>query len=118
MDEQKQEFSTENPTEGNSAPLPPQPDNQEKSFGPLIGIIIIIVLLVIGGLYYWFNLDIGTERDEMTAEEILAEKDLKLEALEQQGTSDEVAAIEEDLAATDLEGLDAELEQIDQELGL
>ena len=118
MDEQKQEFGPENPAEGNSAPLPQQPDNQEKSFGPLIGIVIIITLLVIGGIYYWLNLDIGAGRDEMTAEEILSEKDPQLEALQQQGSSDEVAAIEEDLQATDLEGLDAELEQIDQELGL
>lgn len=26
---------------------------QNKSFGPLIGIIVIIALIVIGGLYFW-----------------------------------------------------------------
>jgi len=27
--------------------------NEEKSFGPMIGILIIVALLVFGGLYFW-----------------------------------------------------------------
>jgi len=89
---------------------------QGKQIGPVIGAIIIITILVIGGLYYW-----GAELNkqaEPSAEEIAAKVDHSTEALGTQGTSDEIAAIEEDLDLTDLGNLDAELGDIDAELGL
>ncbi len=45
-----------------------------------------------------------------------AGEDAATRALERQGTSDAVEAIEADLGATDLEGLDRELSDIDREL--
>ena len=103
----------------NAAPQPtPEPNmntgggDEKKSMGPVVGIIIIIILIVLGGWYYWSTQIQG----EMTPEEIIAGEDVALLDLQEQGTSDEVADIEADLDATDLEGLDAELEQIDNEL--
>jgi hypothetical protein len=91
------------------------PEEDKKQTGSLIGIIIIILIIVIGGFYFW-----GQKLDEVsiepTAEEILAEEDVLSEALETQGTSDELTDIEADLESTNLDDLDAELSDIDLEL--
>ena len=93
---------------------------QQKSMGPMLGIVIIVVLLVLGGFYFW-----GTqikdksqvqENAEVTAEDIANQEDTALENLNTQSTSDEIDDIEADLDATDLESLDSELDAIDQEL--
>ena len=88
-----------------------------RSFGPLVGIIIIIVVLLIGA-FYFFN----TKVDELQETELLptiqsgGETEAIVNQLETQGTSDDIGAIEEDLNATDLENLDTELNQILNEL--
>lgn len=84
---------------------------EKKSAGPVFGIIIIVVLLILGGFYFW-----GTLNDSMSPAEIEAEIDTALESLETQSTSDEVSDIEADLDATLLDDLDKELEDIDLEL--
>jgi len=84
----------------------------KKPLGPVIGIIVIIVLVIFGGLYLWGGI---LSQKAMTPEEILNEEDTQLTELQTQGTSDEVADIEADLGTTDLEGIDAELEEIEQE---
>ena len=86
---------------------------QEQSTGPLIGIIIIVLILVLGGIYY-----AGRTTPEDTgasAEEILSEEDPTLESLTEQSTSDEVADIEEDLDLSEFDSLDEELGDIDDE---
>jgi len=92
----------------------PEVETEKKSAGPLFGIIIIVVLFVLAGFYFWSTQikDSGS----MTAEEIAAEVDPNLESLGSQSTSDEIENIEADLDATGLEGLDQELEDIDLEL--
>lgn len=102
------------PSGGATSPLGTEiSGGDKKPLGPVIGVIIIIALIILGGLYLWGGnlFDRG-----MTPEEILNAEDTTLEDLQAQGTSDEVADIEADLNATDLEGIDAELEQIDREL--
>ena len=89
--------------------------------GPVVGAVIVVVLLIVGGWYIFFAQDrpatpIGELGDEATANEIDAAPDESLDALEIQGTSDEIEDIEADLDATDLEGLDAELEAMEAEL--
>jgi hypothetical protein len=74
-----------------------QGEPEKKSFGPLIAVIIILVLIVVGGLYFLkerasFNMPI-IEIDG-------------IESLEQQGSSDDLDSIEADLNATDLNLLD------------
>lgn len=95
------------------------PTEAKKSLGPVVGAVIVVLVIIVGGLYFWgtqLNKEQGDA--EITAEEITAQADPALDALEQQGTSDEIADIEADLTATDLDGLDAELEQIENELNL
>ncbi len=96
---------------------------EKKSFGQLIGIVIIIAVIIIGGLYF-YGKSLYQNKTQMpvdnniTAEEILSQPDEITTALEQQSTSDELVDIETDLNITDFDGLDAELGNIDEELGL
>lgn len=91
--------------------------SSKKSFGPLFGIIIIIVLLLLAGFYFWGQY-LGNQEIEptITADEIMTADDPVLDELETQSASDEIADIEADLDAGDLDALDAELESIDAEL--
>lgn len=95
---------------------------EKKPIGPIIGIAIIVVIIIFGGLYYWGgkinNQELRNAQESVTAEEILNQQDPSLESLQVQSTSDEIADIEADLDLTDLENLDAELGNIDIELGL
>ena len=92
------------------------PQTKGSQAGPVIGSIIVIIVLVLGGLYFIGQKVSKDGIFEPSPEEILNESDLILETLENQGTSDEVSAIEEDLNATILEDLDAELQNIESEL--
>ena len=111
MDEK--EFRQTNPEEpiGKTTQAP-----QEKTVGPIVGAVIIVVVLVLGGLYFWGQKIAEERTTPQTAEEILEAPDEVLESLEQQGASDEIEDIEKDLNATELENLDAELENIEAEL--
>ncbi|MBL7045458.1 MAG: hypothetical protein ISR99_00245 [Parcubacteria group bacterium] len=91
---------------------------EKKSSGPFVGIVIIVLVLVVGGLYFWGSKLSKERQDLVTPEEIQAEADPSLEALSTQSTSDAVADIEADLDTTDLGGLDAELADIDTEFSL
>lgn len=89
---------------------------EEKSTGALIGSIIVIVILIIGGLYLWNSkmqeqrmMEDGTMMDKG---DTMMMEDTATADLEAQGTSDEVSDIEADLNTTNLEGLDAEMQQI------
>lgn len=91
-------------------------DSEEKSVGGTIGAIVVVLLIVIGGLYLF-----GKKQDAIqtapSAEEILKSEDSAIKILETQGTSDEIKAIEKDTSATNFDGLDAELEVIENEIG-
>jgi len=101
---------------------PPTEGGGKKSMGAIFGVIVIIVLLVFAGFYFWgsqLNKALVVEEttvDEMTPEEIAAQPNPTLDNLQSQSTSDELTDIEADLGATELNGLDQELSDIDQEL--
>jgi uncharacterized protein HemX len=114
---QSSEVTQQMPTEQ------PQYDaTDKKSIGPIIGIAIIVVIIIFGGLYYWGgkinNQELRNAQESITAEEISNQQDTSVESLQVQSTSDEITDIEADLDLTDLENLDAELGNIDIELGL
>ena len=89
----------------------PMPGQESKSVGPLIGVIVIIAVIVLGGLYFW-----GQRLDEQKQSEAALQNDAATQELETQNTSDEVADIEADLNATNLEGLDTEMNQLETEI--
>lgn len=64
------------------------------SAGPVIGIIVILAIIILGGLYFW-----GQRAGDGTV----------LEEINTQGVSNDTSSIESDLNATDIENLDAEL---------
>lgn len=104
----------------------------EPSQTPVNGIIIAILALllvsILAGMYYWFSqltnqprtTTLPTPVERPTAEENNEPESTTAEAaVETQAalsTSDEIAAIEADIEATDLDSLDAELNAIDAEL--
>jgi uncharacterized protein HemX len=102
-------------------------NNEQKSVGPAISIAIIVLVIILGGLYFWGaklnrteeqtkNNLVPSEQSGQLPEEIETAPDETLENLQQQSSSDEITDIENDLGTTDLENLDKELENIDIEL--
>ena len=88
---------------------------ERKSSGPLIGIIIIVLVLAVGGVYFWkTTISEKQERSALQASE--EDTNATVAGLQSQSQSDEIADIEADLQATDFENLDAEAGLINQEL--
>jgi hypothetical protein len=94
--------------------------------GPLLIILTLLLVLILGGMYYWFNslsvtVPVATPAVERPAVEENNEPEsttaeAQVETLQAVSTSDEISAIEADIEATDLDSLDAELNAIDAEL--
>lgn len=83
-----------------------------SSKGPFVGIVIVVALLVIGALYFW-----GARLNQEAAvipyipDDSSAAMTPKTDTTwtPPQGTSDDAAAIEADLKATDMNGFDASM---------
>ena len=99
------------------------PEESHAHLGVILGVLIVILLLILGGLYLWgTTLTQPTEEaspERPTAEENNEPESTNAEAEVQTtqavSTSDEIEAIEADVEATNLEELDAELEAIEAE---
>ncbi len=89
-------------------------NTQPKSAGPVIGAVIIILILVIGALYFWGAALNRQERE--TSAQVLRAADPILSALETQNSSDDIASIKADITATDLSGIDSDLKAANQDL--
>lgn len=76
-----------------------QGEPEKKSVGPLIAVIVILVLIVVGGLYFL------NERASLN-QSVPGIETNDVGSLEQQGSSDDLGSIEADLNATDLNLLD------------
>lgn len=98
-----------NQPQNNPAPSfinPLQPE--KKSVGPTIGLVIVVILIILGGIYFW-NQQQNKDSDSMAVEN-------EAMMIKEQGTSNEVSSIEADLNATNLDNLDQELGNIDADL--
>ncbi|MEK9182847.1 MAG: hypothetical protein AAB809_02085 [Patescibacteria group bacterium] len=69
---------------------------EQKSNGALTGLIIIIIILVLGGIYLWKS----SVKEEVTP--VGLENDIS-------GTPDDTASLEADVNNIDLESLDSEI---------
>ncbi len=89
---------------------------RDGTAGPLIGSIIIVLIILVGGLYFWGSM-IVDRKNEIESEAVMEEqtKDAEVEAITSQSSSDEASSIEADLNATDLDSVDAEIEGVDSE---
>lgn len=94
-----------NPSPSLINPMAPE----KKSTGPTIGLIIVVLVIILGGLYFW-----SKQTKENSDTNMMAEQEAMM--IKEQGSSDEVGDIEADLNATNLDNLDAELGDIDAEL--
>lgn len=95
------------PINQNPAPIAPQPPvaAEKSSLGGLVGAGIVLVLVALGGLYFWgMQLNKGAPRDELPL--ILGDT----ESLPPTSSSDTVADIEADIVATDLGTFETEVD--------
>jgi len=90
---------------------------ETAGIGPVVGAGLIILLLALGGWYY-FNMkaDENTTLEGPTAEEIMQSADPQTESLSSQGNSDELDAIYSDTEATNLDSLDQEMVEVQSNL--
>jgi hypothetical protein len=116
------EHTPTTPTPETSIKNIPVMPTHETTWGSTIGIIIVIIILALGSFYFWGK-EINKELESLppveetvAAVDILNRPDPTIEVLKTQGTSDAVQAIEQDLTATNLSSVDAELSNIDAEL--
>lgn len=106
-----------------------EPGPEEKSVvnGPLLLLLAVLLAIVLGGMYYWFDsmqtqppvtppapVERPTPEENDEPESTTAEA--QVEQLNTVSSSDEIEAIEADIEATDLDSLDAELDAIDAEI--
>lgn len=93
--------------------------------GPLLAVLALLLIIILGGMYYWFGTlstdpqtspavlrptaEENNEPESTTAE---AQADISLTT----SPSDELSAIEADLESTNLDTLDSELQSIDAEI--
>lgn len=88
---------------------------ERESKGPVVGIVVIIVLLILGGVYLWQSKSVETpvnngDQTASTTDEMTAN-------LSTQGSSTDPKDIEADVNATSYDGIDKEVAQIGVELG-
>jgi hypothetical protein len=99
-----------------NAPKMNTSNEKESSAGPIAGSIIVIVIIILGGLYFLNQRTSDVDDSGPTGDQIRLEGDEATLDLATQNESDEVDDIEADLDATSLEDLDKELGDIDAEL--
>lgn len=99
----------------------PLTESHHSHIGPILGVLVLILILVLAGLYVWGGM-LSKEQVEVEQRQIInnepetprAEADVHI--LQTTSPSDELEAIEADLDGTDLDSLDAELTAIEAEL--
>jgi len=114
------------PEESFSA-IPEMSEDKTAHLGAILGILIVILVLILAGLYLWGM----TMTEEPYVEEApvvtrpapeennepeSTNAEAEVETMGALSTSNSIEAIEADLESTDLDSLDAELDTIDSEL--
>lgn len=90
-----------------------QGTQKDGTVGPLVGSIVIILLMIIGGLYF-LETAIETRKQEIQTEQSIEEQDKvkQVEDTVKQSPSDDVIDIEADIKSTNIDDLDKELKQL------
>ncbi|MEN9921445.1 MAG: hypothetical protein RLZZ517_423 [Candidatus Parcubacteria bacterium] len=93
-----------------------QKATEDSTVGPMIGSIIIIVLILVGGLYFFGTL-ISYKKEQIKEQQSLEaqQESIQIEETAKQATSSDISSIEADIKSTNIDGLDKELDQIDKE---
>jgi len=105
--------------------LAPEVTEHHNRVGLVLGLLIVLLVLILGGLYLWYSTAFQTLAPEPTVERFVPEMpnepemqnaDAEVQKLNTVSTSNEIEAIEADIESTDLDQMDAELQAIDAEL--
>ncbi len=86
----------------------PSPMPQEESKGSLIGSVIIVLILIIGAVYLYFNRNTTPITPEPTPSE-------EMGTPEPVAPSDDVSTLEMDASSTQTADLDASLDALDKD---
>lgn len=115
-----------NDTNNRRTPIPEQVQlkTSHSTLGVVVGVLIVLLVLILGGLYLWGSMltndDLMREERERAArinrEPETPRTNADIQALETVSSSDELYAIEADLESTNLDTLETELETIDHEI--
>ncbi len=93
-------------------------ESHHARIGAVLGVLILILVLILGGLFLWGSM-LAEKEDALPAiennepETPRAEADAQI--LETVSTSDELDAINADLESTNLDSIDSDLQAIDNE---
>ncbi len=101
---------------GSQMPITPE-EKPKSGVGPIAGAIIVILLLVAGGLYFW-GAKLNEKAQENTMPFIPSNDTMQMQEsmpandsdLPPQSTSDDASSIESDFQAMDLESIEAQNE--------
>lgn len=89
---------------------------KQSAIGPVAGMVVIIIVMIVGAIYFvQTTKQVITER-EQTAEEIRQSIDAQTESLNSLGTSDEIESIADDAELTNTENLLPELTTMENNL--
>ena len=101
-----------------STPIQSMVENARKDskVGPMIGSIIIIILILVGGLYFLGSL-VAVKKTEIQTEQAIEEQQetASVENTAKQSQDDSVTSIETDLKSTDIDNLDKSFTEIEKE---
>lgn len=90
-----------NPAPVSPTPTPATPKNSENGVGPVVGIIVILLVIVLGGLYFWSKrVQAPTDgTNQVTTDETA-------NSIRATSNSDDTASLEADLnnTSTDVSG--------------
>ena len=95
--------------------MSPPTESESNRLGPILGVIIIIALIILGGLYMW-----NVSRDKVPQEIPIPDvsSDPVVQELKRQGSTDGINPIQADLDTTDLDALDEGFAEIEAELSI
>lgn len=81
--------------------------------GPLVGSIIIVLIIIIGGLYYIGNV-ISIKKNQIKDTQMIEEQTniKEIEETTKQSNTDDLPSIEQDIISTDIDSVGDELKEI------
>jgi len=107
---------TEQTTTGDDMRMPTM---QHSHIGPILGVLVIMLVIILGGLYLWGGMlsnGVGTRTPVINNEPETPRAQADQEIFGTVSTSDDLAAIEADINNTNFDSLQSDLVTIDAEL--
>lgn len=97
-------------------------ESHHAHVGPILGILVIILIIILGGLYLWGSM-LSESENEARVERTIPNNEPETpranadeQIFDTMSSSDELDAIRADLESTNLDTLDTEMSQIEIEM--